>query len=143
MPAPFNTFVMRDASVVVDEVEYANQVWRARLVPDVPIQQQRTLVPDGVIVDVDSAVWTLELTFAQINHAGGLAKLLRDAAPGTEMDMVLQPSGAAAQVNGSPFATFTVKTLPTPFGGTQGELANNELVLPVVGQPLFDVIDES
>lgn len=139
MPAPANTFVYRDASLTVDETEYANQVWRARLVPDVPMQSQRTLVPDGVIVDVDSAVWTLELTFAQINKTGGLAKLLRDADPGTEMDVVLQPNGAADATVGEPTATFTIKTMPVAFGGEQGQLAQNEMVLPVVGQPVFGV----
>lgn len=136
MPAPANTFVMRDALVTLDEVEYANQVWVARLVPDVSIVSQRTLVPDGAIVDVDSAVWTLELTFAQINKTGGLAKVLRDATPGTEMDMVLVPHDTGV---GSPQAEFTIKTLPGPFGGTQGALAENEMSLPVVGSPVFGV----
>lgn len=134
MPSPINTFVMRDALVTVEAVEYANQCWVARLVPEVPIQSQRTLVPDGVITDVDSAVWTFEITFAQINKTGGLAKVLRDAEPGTEMDVVLTPHDTGV---GSPSATFTVKSLPGPFGGTQGALANNELVLPVVGSPVF------
>lgn len=136
MPAPANTFVMRDALVTLDDVEYANQCWVARLVPTVNTISQPTLVPDGTIVDVDNAVWTCELTFAQINKTGGLAKVLRDAAPGTEMEIVLVPHDTGA---GSPRATATIKTLPGPFGGTQGELANNEMVLPVVGSPVFDV----
>ncbi len=136
MPAPVNTFVMRDALVTVDEVEYANQAWRARLVPTVPTVEQRTLVPDGTIVDVDNPLWTFELTIAQINKTGGLAKVLRDAAPGTELEIDLVPHDTGA---GSPTATFTVKSMPTPFGGTQGELANNEIVLPVVGSPVFGV----
>lgn len=139
MPAPANTFVLRDALVTVDAVEYANQAWKARLVPEVPIVSQRTLVPDGTITDVDSAIWTFELTIAQINHTGGLAKVLRDAAPGTEMDIVLQPTGGAAEVVGSPTATFTVKSMPVAFGGDQGALASNEIVLPVVGSPVFGV----
>lgn len=134
MPAPADTFVMRDSSIEVDEVEYANQFWRSRLVPDVPIVSQRTLVPDGTIVDVDNPVWTWEVTFAQINKTGGLSKVLRDAAPGTEFDVVYVPNDAGV---GSPTATFTVKAMPTPFGGEAGTLANNEMVLPVVGSPVF------
>jgi hypothetical protein len=131
-----DAFVMRDASVTVDDVEYNDQVWVATLTPDVPITTQRTLVPDGSIVDVDSAVWTLALTFAQINTAAGLAKVLRTAEPGTEMDVVLVPDDTGV---GSPQATCTIKTLPGPFGGTSGQLASNEMVLPVVGQPVFGV----
>jgi hypothetical protein len=130
---------MRDALVTVETVEYANQCWRARLVPETPIISQRTLVPDGTIVDIDNPVWTFELTFAQINVTGGLAKALRDAVPGTEMDVILQPTGGAAETVGSPMATFVVKAMPPAFGGTQGSLADNELVLPVVGSPVFGV----
>ena len=134
MPAPANTFTMRDALVTVDLVEYANQAWKARLVPEVPIQSQRTLVPDGAIVDVDSAMWTFELTLAQINKTGGLAKVLRDAEPGTEMAVVLVPHDTGT---GSPKATFTIKSMPGTFGGDQGALASNEMVFPVVGSPVF------
>jgi hypothetical protein len=139
MPAPSNTFTMRDSSITVDGVEYANQLWRSRLVPEVNTQSQRTLVPDGVIVDVDSAVWTWEVTFAQINKTGGLAKVLRDADPGTEFDVVFQPHGFDAGTVGEPTATFTIKSMPTAFGGDQGALAQNEAVFPVVGAPVFGV----
>jgi hypothetical protein len=139
MPAPANTFVMRDSSIEVDEIEYANQFWRSRLVPEVNTVSQRTLVPDGTITDVDNAVWTWEVTFAQINKTGGLAKVLRDADPGTEFEVVYQPNGATGGLAGEPTATFTVKTMPTAFGGTAGALADNEMVLPVVGAPVFGV----
>lgn len=129
-----DAFVMRNASVTVATVEYHDQCWVARLVPDVPITTQRTLVPDGVIQDVDSPTWTFEITFAQQNKAGGLAKALRDATPGSTLACVLVPDNAGT---GSPQATFNVLALPGPFGGTSGQLADNELVLPVVGQPTF------
>ena len=136
MAAPANTFVMRDGNLMIEDVDYTNQVWKSRLVPDVPMIQQRTLVPDGTIVDVDSAVWTFELTLAQINKTGGLAKVLRDADPGTEMDVVFIPHDTGA---GSPKATFTIVSMPGPFGGDQGALADNELVFPVKGSPVFAV----
>lgn len=141
MPAPTGAFVYRDADLTMNAVDYSNQHWRARLVPDTPIVTQRTAVPDGTIVDIDNPVWTLELTAAQINVTGGLAKALRDATPGTEWECTLQPTGGQGAVVGSPFAEFTVKTLPVPFGGTVGQLADVEIVLPVVGQPIFDEVE--
>lgn len=132
MPAPTNTVIFKNALVTIDEVEYANQVTKARLVPDTPIQTVRTLVPDGVVQDVDSTVWTFELTGLQINKAGGLAKALRDAA-GTEIEVVLQPEAGFSQ----PTATFTVLALPSQFGGEQGSHLMTELELPVVGAPVF------
>jgi hypothetical protein len=133
MAAPVGAFVLRNALVTVDDVEYANQATKARLVPDVPIQTVRTLVPDGVVQDVDSAVWTFELTVLQINAATGLAKVLRDMAPGTEVEIVLQPRVGFSQ----PTATFTVMAVPAPFGGDQGAFMMAEMVLPVVGAPVF------
>lgn len=125
--------VYKNALVTIDGDEYANQVTKARLVPDVPIQTVRTLVPDGVVQDVDSAVWTFELSGLQINVATGLATALRDAAPGTELDVVLQPKVGFSQ----PTASFTVMAVPAPFGGDQGAFLQMEMVLPVVGQPVF------
>jgi hypothetical protein len=139
MPSPANTYSYRDTILIIDETDYANQHWRGRLVPDVPTTTQRTAVPDGAIVDIDNPVWTFEITAAQINKTGGLAKLLRDAAPGTEMDVVMQPTGGAAETAGEPTATFTIKSMPVPFGGSVGGIADFEAVLPVVGQPVFGV----
>ena len=132
MPAPVGAHVYRHALVTVDTVEYANQVTKARLVPDTPIQTVRTLVPDGVVQDVDSTVWVLELSGLQINITGGLAKALRDAA-GTEIDVILQPKVGFSL----PTATFTALALHVEFGGEQGAFLPIELELPVVGSPVF------
>lgn len=132
MPAPTGAHVYRNALVTVNEVEYANQVTRARLVPDTPIQTVRTLVPDGVVQDVDSTVWVWELAGLQINITGGLAKALRDAA-GTEIEVILQPKVGFSL----PMATFTALALPAEFGGDQGEFLPIEMELPVIGQPVF------
>lgn len=126
-------YVVRDALVTVETVEYANQATVARLVPDTPIQTQRTLVPDGAIVDVDSAVWTFEITMLQKNNTGGLAKVLRAATPGTEMDVILTPKNLA----GEDTAAFTILAMPVPFGGTQGQFPTAEMVFAVKGQPVF------
>lgn len=136
MPPPTGAHVYRNALVTVATVEYANQVRIARLVPDTPIQTYRTLVPDGAVQDVDSPVWTLELTGLQINTTGGLAKALRTATPGSELAVVLTPHDDT----GEDSAAFTVLALPPPFGGEQGAFGTIEMVLPVLGQPTFSVV---
>jgi hypothetical protein len=134
MPAPTGTITYKNALVTINSVEYANQATRARLVPDTPIQTMRTLVPDGVIQDVDSTTWTFELAGAQIWTTGGLADALNDAA-GTEVDVVLQLKAGVGQ----PTATFSIIALPVPFGGDQGQILPFEASFPVVGAPVFGV----
>lgn len=132
MSAPTGAYVLRNASITVDTMEFANQVKKARLVPETPIQTYRTLVPDGVVQDVDSTVWTFELSGLQINETGGLAKALRDAA-GTEIDIVLQPKVGTGQTT----ATFTALAIMPPFGDEQGKYMEVDLTLPVVGGVTF------
>lgn len=126
-------FVMKDSSITIETVEYNDQMTRGRLVADVPIQTRRTLTPDGVVQDVDSAAWTFEVAALQNNFTGGLAKALRDATPGAELDVVYAPRDGLSQ----PKATFTILALPVTFGGDQGQFADFEAVFPVVGQPVF------
>ncbi|HET8716665.1 MAG TPA: hypothetical protein VFM50_02855 [Nocardioidaceae bacterium] len=133
MAATTGVYVLRDAMVSVETVEYQNQCTRARLVPDTPIQQKRTLAPDGAVSDVDSPAWTFEVAALQKNDSGGLAKALRDATPGDELDVVLVPKDGSSMPN----ATFTILALPVVFGGDQGQWADFEAVFPVVGQPVF------
>ena len=132
MPAPTGAHVMRNASVKVETVEYANQVTKARLVPDAPVQTMRTLVPDGIVQDVDSAVWTLELSGVQDYKTGGLAKALNDAA-GTEVDIVITPKLGT----GESTATVVAIAKQVEFGGEQGNFRTFEVELPIVGQPTF------
>lgn len=133
MAAPTGAFLLKDALVTIATVEYANQCTKATLVPDVPIQTVRTLVPDGIVQDVDSAAWTFEISALQINGSGGLALALRSATPGTTLAVVLTPSAGTTK----PKATFTVMALPVDFGGEQGNFATFDCVLPVIGQPVF------
>lgn len=136
MAAPTGAHVYRDAVLTIDEVEYANQVRVARLVNETPTQTYRTLVPDGVVQDVDSPVWSLELTGLQINTSTGLARALRAAGNGAIVDVVLAPHDAT----GEDQAAFQVVVKLPPFGGEQGAYGTMELVLPVVGQPTFTPI---
>lgn len=132
MPAPTGAQVYRDALITVDGTDYANQLGKCRLVPDQPIQTMRTLVPDGVVQDVDSVIWTLEITGLQINIAGGLAAYLRTNS-GLSLAWVVQPKTGVGQ----PKATFTAIALMAEFGGDQGAFLPIDMTLPVVGGVTF------
>lgn len=133
MAAPAGAYVIRNATVSVAGTEYANQCTKARLVPDTPTQTLRTLVPDGIVQDVDSAVWTFELAGIQdwVNSQG-LADALNDNA-GTQIEVILTPNAGS----GLPQATFDIIAAAVPFGGEQGQFATFDVTLPVVGQPTF------
>jgi hypothetical protein len=132
MPAPTGTILYKHIVFEIDGVEYANQSSRSRLVPETPIQTMRTLVPDGVIQDVDSSVWTLEVAGAQIWSTGGLAKALNDNA-GLQVDVTLQLKSGVGQ----PMATCAIIAVPVPFGGDQGQILAFEASFPVIGAPVF------
>jgi len=134
MAVPTGYIVMKDASIKIDDIEYANQVRKARLVPDQQTQTYKTLVPDGIIQDTDQAVWTLELEGLQINATGGLAKALRTAA-GTVVEAIIQPKVGTGQ----DLATVNILVPAIPFGGEQGEFLVMDLSIPVVGQPVLTV----
>lgn len=134
MAAPTGVHVMRNIVFTLETVDYANQVTKARLVPDTPIQTIRTLVPDGVVQDVDSTVWTLELSGVQNWLSGGLADALNDNA-GNEVDIVLQPRVGTGQSK----VTFVAIAVPVEFGGEQGNFRTFEVELPIVGTPAFSV----
>lgn len=124
--------VMRNIVATLEAVSYANQLSKARLIPDTPIQTMRTLVPDGVIQDIDSTVWSLELSGVQDYGAGGLADALNDAS-GTVLTLILQPKAGTGQDT----ATCEVLCLPVEFGGEQGSFRTFDTTLPVIGQPVF------
>lgn len=136
MAAPTGAFVLKDSSLTIATVEYANQCTKAQLIADTPVQTVRTLVPDGQVSDTDSALWTFALSFLQINSAGGLAKALRTASPGTQMAVVYTPKTGTGQDK----ATFTMVALPPPFGGDQGQYMIAEMVFAVIGQPVFATV---
>jgi len=136
MTAPAGAYVIRDAVMTVEGTDYANQVTKARLVPETPIQTLRTLVPDGIVQDVDSTTWTLELSGIQDWVNGqGLADALNDN-KGVEVDIILTPRSGT----GKPRATFVAVAMPVQFGGDQGQFATFEITLPVVGQPTFGTV---
>jgi hypothetical protein len=136
MAAPTGAFVAKNATVTIASVAYANQVRVATLVPEQDIQTYRTLVPDGIVQDVDSASWTFELTGLQINKDGGLAKALRAMETGDIVACVLAPQAGEGES-----AAFNAMVVAVPFGGEQGAFATMELVLPVIGEPVFTDLD--
>lgn len=134
MTVPTGVYVMKSSSIMVADVEYNNQCYRSILKPNTPIQTKRMLAPDAIVQDVDSSDWTWDVAALQKNDTGGLAKALRDASPGTELEVVFLPLAGSSK----PEATFTILALPVQFGGEQGSWADFEAVFPVVGQPVFD-----
>jgi len=133
MSVPTGVYVMKDSVITVDGNEYANQCTRSRLVPNTPIQTVRTLVPDGIVQDVDSPAWAWEVAALQKNDVNGLAKALRDATPGDLLEVVFAPLDGLSK----PQATFTIVAMPVVFGGDQGSFVDFEASFPVVGQPVF------
>jgi hypothetical protein len=132
MAAPTGAYVMRDAIVTIATVAYANQCTRAALVPDQPSNTLKTLVPDGIVQDVDTPAWTLQIEGIQDHETGGLAKALT-AASGTQVALVLEPNQGAGKTQ----AACTIVAKAVEFGGTQGEWATFTAELPVIGQPVF------
>lgn len=129
MAAPAGAFVMRNAVVTFGATDYANQVSKARFVPDTPIQTMRTLVPDGIVQDIDSTAWTLELSGIQdLTEAQGLARYLFDNS-GDTVAVEVEPKSGGVSV------TANVIIVPTELGGEQGDWAQFEIELPVIGQP--------
>lgn len=130
MPAYSGAFVNRNALFTLGGTSFANQVWKVRLVPDTPNQQQRTLVPDGTISDVDSATWVMEIEGLQDFESGGLAAYLRTNA-GVSVSFAYAPVNTV----GKQKHTGTVVAVAPPVGGEQGEFAQFELELPIIGAP--------
>jgi hypothetical protein len=135
MAAHTGAFVMRDALLKLGGTNFTNQTWKAVLTPDTPIVQQRTLVPDGTISDVDSATWVLELEGLQDYESGGLAAYLRTNA-GAQVTFELAPKNTAGKTK----ASGTVIAVYAPIGGEQGEFAQFEIELPVIGTPTFGTV---
>lgn len=131
MAAYTGGFVLKNALLTLEGTDFSNQVSKARLVPDVNVQTMRTLVPDGQIVDIDSAVWTLELSGVQDHETGGLADFLSDNA-GTLQTLVLAPRNAAGKAKW----TIEVMCMPVDVGGEQGEWTTFDVELPCQGQPV-------
>lgn len=124
--------LMKYAVVNLDTVDYAAYATTALLTGDAPQQVLRTLVPNGVITDTDSAAWTFQIAGAQ----GTTLYSHLVAAAGTVIAIIFQ----ADHGSGKRVATFNA-TVPDglPFGGTQGAFRTFDITLPVSGSPVYTV----
>lgn len=131
MSAPAGAYVLRDATFTVEGTDYANQCTSVVLTPEQETQTLKTMVPDGIVQDVDTAVWSLSINGIQDYVAAqGLAALLTSLA-GTQVDIVFAPKA------GGRTATVTAVAKYVPFGGEQGAFTTMDVELPVIGQPVF------
>ncbi len=129
--------VLKSSEVLINGTDYANQLTRARLVPETPSQSLRTLVPDGTITDTDSASWTFEIAGIQKHATGGLAALLNAAEAGEILEVEWEPRKG---VVGQPHYVFEVVAKAVPIGGDQGAFGTFEVTLDVVGAPVQTAI---
>lgn len=131
MAAPLGAYVLRDATLTIEATQYANQVTSVVLTPEQETQTLRTMVPDGIVQDVDSAVWTCSINGIQdYVEAQGLARLLTDMS-GEQIDLIFAPK------SGGVTATVTVVSKAVPFGGEQGAFVTFDVELPCIGAPVF------
>ena len=131
MTAPLGAYVLRDATFTVEATDYANQCTSVVLTPEQATQTLKTMVPDGIVQDVDSAVWTVAINGIQDYVAAqGLAALLT-AMSGEQLDIVFAPKAGGVS------ATVTVVGKAVPFGGEQGAFTTFSIELPCIGEPVF------
>jgi len=134
MPAYTGGHKMRDCLFKLGGVTFTNQLWVTLIEPDTPFEIKRTLVPDGAIADVDSPTWTFKITGLADHETGGFADFLWDNA-GTIVTYEFAPrvGSGKAKFTGSLYA------IHPPIGGEQGEWAEAEMELPIIGTPVKGV----
>lgn len=125
--------VLRNPTVTVESVDYDDQISKARLVPDTPIQTMRTF--GGVDQDRDQTAWTLELAGHQDRGASGFADAIDDAVASgvASLTVVIQAKAGAGQ----DVATVEIVPIPVEFGGEAGSWKSFEQTFAVIGQPTF------
>ena len=75
MAAPAGAYVLRDALFTVAGTDYANQCTSVVMTPEQETQTLKTMVPDGIVQDVDTASWTLSINGIQdMTNGQGLAR---------------------------------------------------------------------
>lgn len=84
---------------------------------------------------MDSAVYTMEIEGLQDYETGGLAAYLLTNA-GSQVAFAFAPVNTA----GKKKFTGTVVVVAPPIGGEQGEFAQFELELPLIGSPVVTVV---
>ena len=132
MTAPANAYVLRDALFTVEGTDYANQCTSVVMTPTQETQTLKTMVPDGIVQDVDTPTWVCSINGIQdYTAAQGLARYLTDHS-GEQLDVVFEPK------KGGVGATAVLVAKATPFGGEQGAFTVFDVELPMIGAPVFD-----
>jgi hypothetical protein len=131
MAAPTGAYVLKDCMVKFAAVDYANQVQKMRLVPNVTRETFKTLVPDGVVNDV-TTTWELELMGVQDWESGGLAAYLN-----TNAGAIISCTVAPKKGTGKQQAVVSVVCQPVEFGGEQGSFNTFDVTLGCNGVPVF------
>lgn len=134
MPAYGGAYVLKDGILKFGATDYTNQHWDCTIEPETPIQQQRTMVPDGQVSDADSATWVMKLTGFQDWESTGLAAFLWANA-----NLTSSFTYATKKGSGKVQFTGTVTIVAPPIGGKQGEFAQIEIELPLTGAPVKGV----
>lgn len=130
MSAYASAFVLKDSLFTLGGTSFANALMSATLKPDQPVQTQRTLVPDGLVVDVDSVSWTFSIKALQ-SHEDDEADLAAylNANAGEIVTAVYAPQKGTGKMK----HTFQVMCVSVDIGGDQGSWAQFETELPVQG----------
>lgn len=119
--------------------QYACQVKRAELVPE-PGEEvtYRTLCDAGSWSDVGPTTWTLELEGAQgWDTTDGLARFLFDHEGELLAGELDQYGETHTPTAAEPGMSFTVRALPTGYGGEVDSYAEFDIALPVQGVPVL------
>lgn len=135
MAAPLGAYVLKTPVITIGGTSYANQLTKTRLVAETPTVTLRTLVADGSVTDVDTAVWTFELGgISDWKNGQGLADYLNDNA-NTLVAVVFQPKSGS----GEAVASFSMYSHPVDMGGEQGQYAVFDATFGISGAPVFSV----
>lgn len=113
------------AVVKIDDVEYNLHTTTALLTGDAPVQQLRTLVPDGVISDTDSSIYSFQIAGPQ----GTALYTALVAAEGESVEVEFQAEYGVGKTK----ATFNAIVPVLPLGGQQGAWRTFDITLPVSG----------
>lgn len=127
--------VLRHSLLDLDGTEFQDECTKIELVADQPSQTVRTLVPTGIITDVDSVSWQLNIEALSDVESGGLAAYL-NANAGTEVAFEYAPRNTTGAVKYS--GNVFVKAAGA--GGSQGEFATLSVELMVNGAVTTGVI---
>lgn len=131
MTAPSGAYVLRDALFKVETTDYANQCTSVVMTPNQDTQTLKTMVPDGIVQDVDTATWTCSINGIQdYVTAQGLARFLTENS-GQQVDIEFEPKKGGVK------ATATCVAKAVPFGGEQGSFTTFDVELPMIGEPVF------